>query len=804
MDFGLSRRPDREARTLKTRTHSTILNETDIILAGVDQPGNKACYSSPNSTNIAEVNFTNNQSNHNQSNTNHSINTSRNNSRSYSRHEEIVEAKIKVNEAYLTQLKSIDLKKYSFPNETKPKTDYTYANTTSYISNSKNEDCPMPNLCRRSRISPQNSNNFMNVLPTFGQSRSPDQANNYMMEKSNERLGYFSQFKSYFVYTSSQRTETTIASTSSYKTGETSIKKQPSITRPEMIYSSSTTSLKTNMNIAPFLEAEEEANRIHTKKGINSQKNKNSGCFGYFMWFILILLLLPFVLFGLKCIETNKTFEMKEFHSFLLSDIKAPLLETSDIAWKETEIFFVEAGKQISGSISDLKDALERSFKWLKADIGEIWEIYWPQLCQFANQVYTALFDQSKSFFEFIKQTLINLTNRTVNLVDKVNIKEYKSPTFRQSKESSEENKEIIKDYVLLKEKILSEAMGIVKNNLQKSDVDSMRNELDAKFNYTLSLVTNKLIDQSMQNEILKANHEKELGEMKNLMKTVLNELETRYMYSMEQLQEKIDMQSNRLEEQNKQWKNDQEQKSEDFINNPRLQEEIKTYIQSSHSDISFQKIEEYINKTFYLYNADKTGMTDFASEAVGGSILWKGGCTEDYNENSRYFTVFDIPISRLTVSPRVVIQGTVQPGNCWGFKGDKGALFIKLAARITPTSFSLEHIPKELSLTGKIDSSPQNFTIYGYEKADRTSISEETRLLLGNFRYDNMSKNTLQFFEAQTIYKDTSIRAIELKIESNNGNQEYTCLYKFRVHGKLFKTIEESKTENHETENIN
>ena len=28
----------------------------------------------------------------------------------------------------------------------------------------------------------------------------------------------------------------------------------------------------------------------------------------------------------------------------------------------------------------------------------------------------------------------------------------------------------------------------------------------------------------------------------------------------------------------------------------------------------------------------------------------------------------------------------------------------------------------------------------------------------------------------------------IELKIESNSGNKEYTCLYKFRVHGELFK----------------
>ena len=33
-------------------------------------------------------------------------------------------------------------------------------------------------------------------------------------------------------------------------------------------------------------------------------------------------------------------------------------------------------------------------------------------------------------------------------------------------------------------------------------------------------------------------------------------------------------------------------------------------------------------------------------------------------------------------------------------------------------------------------------------------------------------------------------ISVIELKILSNWGNKDFTCLYKFRVHGELFKQI--------------
>ena len=76
----------------------------------------------------------------------------------------------------------------------------------------------------------------------------------------------------------------------------------------------------------------------------------------------------------------------------------------------------------------------------------------------------------------------------------------------------------------------------------------------------------------------------------------------------------------------------------------------------SNYEYISFEKIEEFINKSFFLYNADKTGMTDFASELVGGSILFTR-CTENYEGNTRWLSFFDYPITRIHVSPRVVIQ---------------------------------------------------------------------------------------------------------------------------------------------------
>ena len=71
---------------------------------------------------------------------------------------EMNEEKLKIKERMLQQLQSIDLTKYSFPNERKPKTEYTYANTyLDYLKEPKSlideNQVEMPNLCRRSRRS---------------------------------------------------------------------------------------------------------------------------------------------------------------------------------------------------------------------------------------------------------------------------------------------------------------------------------------------------------------------------------------------------------------------------------------------------------------------------------------------------------------------------------------------------------------------------------------------------------------------------------------------------------------------------
>ncbi|KAM3826518.1 SUN domain-containing protein 1 isoform 7-T9 [Vipera latastei] len=183
------------------------------------------------------------------------------------------------------------------------------------------------------------------------------------------------------------------------------------------------------------------------------------------------------------------------------------------------------------------------------------------------------------------------------------------------------------------------------------------------------------------------------------------------------------------------------------------------------------------INNALRLYSQDKTGVVDFALESGGGSIL-STRCSETYETKTALLSLFGIPLWYFSQSPRVVIQPDMYPGNCWAFKGSQGYLVIRLSMMIYPTSFCLEHIPKSLSPTGNITSAPKDFLVYGLENE-----YQEEGILLGQYTYDQDGE-PLQMFPVSKI-TEKAFQIVELRIFSNWGHAEYTCLYRFRVHGR-------------------
>uniref|UniRef100_UPI003AAC5E1A uncharacterized protein sun2 isoform X1 n=2 Tax=Centroberyx gerrardi TaxID=166262 RepID=UPI003AAC5E1A len=177
---------------------------------------------------------------------------------------------------------------------------------------------------------------------------------------------------------------------------------------------------------------------------------------------------------------------------------------------------------------------------------------------------------------------------------------------------------------------------------------------------------------------------------------------------------------------------------------------------------------------------ADK--MADFALESQGASVV-STRCSETYRIRSACVTLFGFPLWYPSESPRTVIQGypVLLPGKCWAFHGVQGTLVISLSHPIRITHVTVDHLPRCNSPTGRIDSAPKDFEVYGMVN------DTEEGTLLGKFSYDQDGEST-QTFKLPNP-SDVVYRVAELRILSNWGHVEYTCVYRFRVHGKIAST---------------
>ncbi|NWR05384.1 SPAG4 protein, partial [Paradoxornis webbianus] len=128
-------------------------------------------------------------------------------------------------------------------------------------------------------------------------------------------------------------------------------------------------------------------------------------------------------------------------------------------------------------------------------------------------------------------------------------------------------------------------------------------------------------------------------------------------------------------------------------------------------------------------------------------------------------------------------------PGNCWAFKGHQGQVVIRLPARVYLTAITVQHISKDASPSGTINSAPRDIAVFvsllgtsGGALALGGDREEET--LLGMFSY-NVEKDPTQTFALKNMLLPRAFSHVKLIVKSNWGNPRYTCIYRVKVHGK-------------------
>ncbi|XP_010282845.1 PREDICTED: SUN domain-containing protein 2-like [Phaethon lepturus] len=198
---------------------------------------------------------------------------------------------------------------------------------------------------------------------------------------------------------------------------------------------------------------------------------------------------------------------------------------------------------------------------------------------------------------------------------------------------------------------------------------------------------------------------------------------------------------------------------------------------QGGTAGVTEEQVHLIVGQALRRYSEDRVGMVDYALESAGASVI-NTRCSETYETRTALLSLFGIPLWYHSQSPRVILQPDVNPGNCWAFRGSQGFAIIRLSSIIRPTAVTLEHIPKALSPQGTIPSAPKDFAVYGLKEE-----GEEEGLLLGQFTYNHDGDPIQTFYlEGDTV---GTYQLVELRVLSNWGHPEYTCIYRFRVHGE-------------------
>ncbi|XP_074995279.1 SUN domain-containing protein 3-like [Calonectris borealis] len=185
---------------------------------------------------------------------------------------------------------------------------------------------------------------------------------------------------------------------------------------------------------------------------------------------------------------------------------------------------------------------------------------------------------------------------------------------------------------------------------------------------------------------------------------------------------------------------------------------------------------QEIINQVLEKVEESQAPMPDYALRSSGAAVIHSRTSPSFRNTKGKVF-LFSLPVVDYMRSPEVILEPENHPGNCWPFPGSQGQVYIKLAAPIIPRAVSMDHVSGTAFHGDTISKAPKDFAVYGLKEEH-----EEEGTFLGQFTF-LAALNPSQTFQLKQELSGF-VNYIRLQVLSNWGHPDYTCLYRFRVHG--------------------
>ena len=224
----------------------------------------------------------------------------------------------------------------------------------------------------------------------------------------------------------------------------------------------------------------------------------------------------------------------------------------------------------------------------------------------------------------------------------------------------------------------------------------------------------------------------------------------------------------------------------------------------------------------------DSTGRPDYASYAAGGTVVYELTSRtyvrdETAGQATRWIWSWwddgePLDHPQRPQPPQYALYPETYPGNCWAMRGRKGSLGIMLARPAAISAFTIDHPPKSMVLDS--GTAPRIGELWGLIKENmeyfraasstsNLSVSNTSALFqkvglggqakryyakynfvkLGTFAYDWDNYTPFQTFhvlvDILNTLGDTRFDTVLLAILDNWGHEDFTCLYRVRIHPK-------------------
>ncbi|KAA1080685.1 hypothetical protein PGT21_017151 [Puccinia graminis f. sp. tritici] len=177
------------------------------------------------------------------------------------------------------------------------------------------------------------------------------------------------------------------------------------------------------------------------------------------------------------------------------------------------------------------------------------------------------------------------------------------------------------------------------------------------------------------------------------------------------------------------------------------------------------------------LSNLMSSPRPNFAAFPAGANVLpsWTSPTWYHYLKSQ---SMFINKHSKVEGNPPIVaLLSDLSLGTCWSFLGERGQIGIQLARVIWVTGITISHVSRALAYD--IRTAPNKFELWGLGFDGEDNLD-----LLHSGAYDINAAQNVQYFEVSSP-KTRSYSKVLVKIRSNHGNRDLTCVYQIRIHGE-------------------